>query len=607
MRRNLMTVCLYGSLLAPTAVRAELPASYSVPTPTRALTKFRFVAVDGGKLYEKKTAADEWKLLGTGLPVVEGEPAVAAVTEVSADDERIVARGSDGFLYRFEDGAWAKLWGLPIPLPGFLKPLQLPGDTTQWALSMRLGQVKYYEDRHGNQFNYGAAGCTTVFGLRGDGSRIAMADPWFPPDVSREMCGPDRGTFRAVGLASSASVTFVVNAQGELYTRFFDYDANGGTPFFVYRYDDFPKQPLSGMDPASEPQIRGLPEMPWVEQPRIAQEGSTRLTRRIAVLQDGVGNSARELRVLAVGPTGERGYFTKPLTGEAWTFVATGESIDPSDFIDNDAEKHERGTPRDRAFHGELRLGPSDRRTVLRASIPDFNFHCGPVHLELSLGVQQKFTLNLHTVDSWTLFDGPDPEDDSAAFKSLKVTVEVPDEARNHPDARVRELVETYFAPLHWKSFSLSLVANAQELHLRPVRYPYNLGAPLFSAVLLSGTKVKTRPYSRGHAKLLADTGCVPAKTYKSLVEGRKQLQDRAGFAASLQRYVPLGLMPLDVLSAVTTTRWTWGKMMTLPAFEEHAPALLHAMALAQKLALERSAEDYARVESALRSRVCGE
>jgi hypothetical protein len=45
--------------------------------------------------------------------------------------------------------------------------------------------------------------------------------------------------------------------------------------------------------------------------------------------------------------------------------------------------------------------------------------------------------------------------------------------------------------------------------------------------------------------------------------------------------------------------------MKTLPAFEEHAPALLHAMALAQRLTLERSADDYARVESALRSRVC--
>ena len=606
MRRHLTSVSLLASLLAPPVALAGLPASYSVPTPTRALTKYRFVALEGGKLYEKKTAADEWKLLGTGLPVIDGVPAVESLTEVSADDERIVARGSDGNLYRFEDDTWAKLWGLPIPLPGFLKPLQLPADTTQWALSMRLGQVKYYEDRHGNQYNYGAAGCTTVFGLRGDGSRIAMADPWFPPDVSREMCGPDRGTFRAVGLSSSASVTFVINAEGELYTRFFDYDANGGTPFFIYRYDDFPKQPISGMDPASEPQIRGLPEMPWVAQPRIPQEGSTRLTRRIAILQDGVGNNARELRVLGIGPTGERGYFTKPLTGESWSFVATGEQIDDADFIDNDASKHERGESRDRAFHGELRLGPSDRRTTLRADIPDFNFHCGPAHLELSLGVQQKFTLNLHPVDSWTLFDGVDPEDDPYAFKSLKVTVEVPDEARNHPDARVRELVETYFLPLHWKSFAVSVVANSQELHLRPVRYPYNLGTPLFSAVLLTGTKVKTKPYSRDFAKELKDTGCVSVDRYKALVDGRKQLEDRHGFATSLDRYLPLGLMPMDLVSAVTTTRWTWGKMMTLPAFEEHAPALLHAMKLSQKLTLERSAEDYARVESALRSRVCG-
>ena len=584
---------------------AELPAVYSVPSPTRGLTKDRRVAVDGGKLYEQGPGG-AWTLLGsTGLPVQDGKPMVEAVTEVSIDDARLVAKGSDGFLYRLEDGAWAKDWGLPLPLPGFLKPLALPADTTQWTLSMRHAQVVYYEDLHGNQFNYGAAGCTTVFALRGDGSRIAMADPWFPPDVSREMCGPDRGTFRAVGLASSASVTMVINAEGELFTRFYDYDANGGTPFFHYRYEDFPKQVIPGTDPRSEPQIRGLPEMPWVEQPRIPGEGQTRLTRRVAVLQNGVGNSARELRVLALGPGGESGYFSKPLVGGQWTFVQTGEALDAADFISNDPERRERFPSRDRRFVGELRLGPRESRQSFRVEIPDFNFHCGPMRLVVAPMGGPRFTVNLHPVDSWTLFDGADPEDDPDAFKSLKVTLEVPEETRSHADPRVQDAVRAAFLPLHWKPFAVSLVANARELHLQPVGYPWNLGTPLFSAVLRSGETLATLPYSRAFAPVLASSACVPRAELERLRASRKQLEDRRGFATSLRRFLPVGLLPLDLVSVVTTTRWTWDKMKTLPAFEEHAPALVHAMALSQDLAWKRSAADYARVEQALVGRLC--
>jgi len=45
--------------------------------------------------------------------------------------------------------------------------------------------------------------------------------------------------------------------------------------------------------------------------------------------------------------------------------------------------------------------------------------------------------------------------------------------------------------------------------------------------------------------------------------------------------------------------------MKTLPAFEEHVPAVTHAMALSQELAWKRSAADYARVEQAMVGRLC--
>ncbi len=609
------------------AAAPPLPDRYSVPTGTRSLTPRYLVAVHDGHVWLKKNPDDtrprdprnprhltplgdqataEWKLLdGSGLAKVDGQE--EALTQVSVDDERLLAVAAGGDLLRYEDGVWARKWGLPIPVEGFLKPVQLPADATQWTLSMRLGEVEYYEDRRGNQFNWGAAGCTTVFALRGDGSRIAQGDPWFPPDLSREMCGPHRGTFKAVGLASSASVTMVIDAAGEVQTRFYDYDANGGTPFFIYRYEDFPQQPLPGTDPASELQIRALPEEDWVAQPRIPALGATRLTKRIAVLQVGKGNFARELRVLALGPGGEAGYFTKGLRDSAWRFVATGEALDPADFIENDPARSQRAPSRDRFYTGGIAVRGKAAKDVAYVTVPDFNLHCQPTHMRLVLPSGHAVELTISLIDSWTFFENQDPEDTPDAFKTLKGTVELSPETQASPYDDVRAVAERYFGGRHLRPFSYEIVANQKEFRLYPAGYPYGLTRDDFEVRLHApGTDPLLHPYRAKFAQYVGDsTRCVPVSVFQELLDDRASLDNRLQVTRAVRYGVPSGTLVMDGVSVVTGMRWWSPGMTTLRAFEEHAPALTIGMQHAFLLFKERSASDYAATKAMLQERLC--
>lgn len=604
---------------------ATLPTRISVPSPTRNVTAKYEVALEEGKIWVRLNpdwkapgdadvpkrfviaATPEWAPLdGTGVPVVDGVP--TPVTEISFDDERAIAIAENGDLIRYEDGAWLRPWGLPIPVPGFLKPLQLPADVTTWAHSMRLEQVQYYEDFQGNQFNYGAAGCTSLYALRGDGSRIGLADPWFPPDFAREMCGPNRGTFVSVGLAASASTTLVIDRAGTVYTRFFDYDAIGGTPFFKYRYLPFEKQPLPGTDPRSEQQLHAVPEQPWVLQPRIPDVGQTRLTRHVAVLQNGKGNAARELRVLGRGPTGRTGYFFKQLNDPAWQFRPTDEPIAEADFIFNDPARAVRAPPRDRLYSGTMVSGGKRVPQVAYALAPDFNFHCSPGRLVLVLKNGRSLTLTLHLVDAWSLFESENPEDTPNAFKVHKVTVEIAEAARASTDPLVREVLDTWFPGTHLEPWRFALVANQKEWHLFPVGYPAPVGRKDFAVHLRTpGNDLRLFPYRERYQAWVGDPSrCVPREVFNRLLDERRALKDELAAAGALTGALPAGTLTADVFSVLTTTRWTVG-LDLLESFEEHLPALATAMVKRAELKRDRSADDYVAVRAMLKSRLCPE
>lgn len=252
-----------------------------------------------------------------------------------------------------QPGLWSNSWGAPFALgPG----IALPPGTTAWSLSVVSPfEDGYYTDAGGYSQNIGAGNCTTVFALNDSGRRITVLDPWLPADYSYELGLPKRNGFVAQGLSASGSTLFVIDSQGEMWTRRWDFDMSGGdAPFFPSAYDRRPapvaslkwlvdsalpgsknvalgwppysvQLPLAGPDP-------GNPDEAWTHQPRIDLPG-VQLYDAISIAKtvspsspDGLaepGASQRTLRVPGtISDAGwvRTGYFEKGLQETAWTF-----------------------------------------------------------------------------------------------------------------------------------------------------------------------------------------------------------------------------------------------------------------------------------------------
>ena len=550
---------------------SDFPREFFVSTPTRSVTFHAlYILDDEGRIWTKpsQSPASEWRLLnGTGLP-----PGVARVKTISADDHHVAAQSEKDELWRYEAGQWSDTWGFPGAGPAFMGKLKLPANVRGWTLSVRGPDVLYYEDPKGNDFHYGDVGCTTVYALQSEGQRIYMGDPWFPPDFSREMCGPNRGARILENVAASASTTLAITPSGELFTRFHDYDINGGTPFFIFRYFDLaPVHGIPGHDKLSAFETRALPGEGWIPQPSIDLGQRGRLTRNLTVLQTGTGNLARELRVQALGPSGLSGYYFKTLEENGWSFHVTGEEIDPSDFLDNRPGPRGVGETRDRRYVGKI-LGA-------RIETSDLNYHCSPIRFEITLSSGAKIPLTLHTVDAWSLVATPDPEEAPVAAKPLKATLEIPADARDSEREDVREFVRRHLEPYHLKTFALALTANGYEAILRPVRLPFFGGADLNWRVKL---KPATAPEGFGPFDVASASD---AELEQAILKAQTRIRQADEIFESLKRkqsaaaypgwFLTPTLMLAEVASVVTTTRytvpwfWNWRD-----AFSEHLPAL---------------------------------
>lgn len=396
---SLFALCVSAAAFASPA---DLPNEIYVNTPTRSVTYDKFYSVEDGRIYilDKNGEYPYWMLLGPGgRPYYKGE-AEQEVVSISADDQQILAVTRDNLIHRHDGKEWTKLWGLPVPGGALLDRLELPKDVRGWVLSQRHKGVQYYEDDYGNQFNWGSAGCTTLFVLMGDGKRIRMGDPWFPPDLSRQLCGPKRGREELVSIASSASTVLVLSSEGKLFTTFYDYDVNGGTPFFRYRYFDVPVHGKSGANPMSEFEIRGLPlkvSTDWDEEPAL--KDAAIIGKNLAVLQNGTGNSARELRVQARHLDGRLGYFYKQLLDKQWRFRETGEELTSADVL---VAYKGNEINRDMKMAGTITgLNSEVKREVIgTVETSNFNLHCSPVTLSVTTPKGVKFDVDLHLVDA---------------------------------------------------------------------------------------------------------------------------------------------------------------------------------------------------------------
>jgi hypothetical protein len=603
-----LVLCVLAALVAdvpvdvaaPVAVAVAVDVDVDVDVPVADVRHARGLAqtyeVRDGKLWVTPQGQAPALFLGTG----KAPGSDADVVAVFADEDLFfVVATADGLLHHHESGVFDSLWGLPS-LPFTRATLASPVDVTslrpgQMAYSMRHKNVLFYEDGRGQQFFWGNAGCTTLWVLADDGRRILLGDPWLPPDFSRELLTPDDGRARLLSIAASASVLFVVDDAGRFFTRFTDYDAFGGTPFYDYRYDAFDVEALKGTDPRSELQTRALPLPGWHEEPAPP---ASRLTRRIAIAQTGVGNAARELVVVGE-QDGVPGLFHKALAAKAWTFVANDVDVDAADVIDVAASRP--GVRPARSYSGFARGSGAVDGVFARTD--DFDFARDRFALDVFVD-GDAVVVDVDAVDAWTVLTLNNPRDDPVAPKLLKATLTVRDEAKvsARTRARLRELFHGDLA----RPFAFAIVANQHELRLFPTSYPWNVARARLELVLRADENAiardrlalaPARAIAKAHgvdvdaATVCADAAAVD-RAASAVVAFRDRWRNNAALVSALEGLLPAGTLLADAASVVSTARFWMREARWLTGLELHLPAVLAAQSVAARGVVSDSAKD---------------
>ena len=335
-----------------------------------------YVALVDGRIHVRPNVENgeepgDWELLGsTGLPDGSDLPNFGPPGElvaISADGIHLQALSGAGAFYRgvnltedvHQHFEWTDRWGgVGASGPGLLQEF---GIERGWSVSdSHPFGVASYEDTNGTQHSVGA-GVAHLYRLGPAGRRIYFNDWWLPNDWSRQLCGPERGTFRSTNISVSASTMMLVGERGELYTRLYDFDTGGENSLLTYSY----------IIPGASGTTRKLPAEGWLRQPDIS---SGLITSRITIFQNGEGNAARVLRVEGVRD-GVPGFFHKPIYGDEWAFQQTDRQVTGPFLNDPDAEPPAPfDPPDDRHLAGTLSL---DWDTV-GLELLDFNVVCSP-------------------------------------------------------------------------------------------------------------------------------------------------------------------------------------------------------------------------------------
>lgn len=417
----------------------DLPERVLFRTATESFNSHWYLALRDGRIWVKaneETGArtGDWELLGaSGLPEGSGLvrfPAPTAIAEISADGVHVHAISTDGVFYRGSNLqtdvrgwlTWTDRWGWPAA--------RGEGITTEfstergWSVSdAHPSNVANYTDGNGQQHSVGL-GVAHVYRLGPDGRRVFFNDWWLPNDWSRQICGPDRGRFRARNLSASGSTLFVIGGDGALYTRLYDFDTAGENPLYTYSFI------VEG--PAGT--TRALPAEPWRRQPDIDGQ----ITDRITIFQTGKGNAARTLRVEG-SRDGEVGVFFKEIEADAWSFEATGAELAGSTLS---PDGDEPGNAADAALLGSLSRQSSEVEVDL--VLDDFNVVCSPARVRLQSGGEtltaggEPIALTLHHVH--TLVEEARPMEYwlDGAPAAIRAALVVPDglDGIDDPDAR---------------------------------------------------------------------------------------------------------------------------------------------------------------------------
>lgn len=412
-----------GGEIAPPEVSAALPERIVFRSTTVSFNRTLAFAIHGGRIYAR-TLADAtapWRTVG--LPAcLDGN-----VTELSADGDTLVATDRERWLYTVSlnvaspaGAGWTRRWG-----PFFWTDLgmALPEDVVDWVASdLSAGEDGTFTDRAGNQHE--PFGILNLYLLRGDRRTITTLDPWLPSDESREVCTPARGTTEIAALSGSGSTALLVEPDGTIWTRLYEFDVAGSnTVFYDYAWED--------QTNVASPRVQ-LPAPDWIRHP----DAPGTITDRVSLSKVFPAPTGRLLRIEGSDALGRTGYFEKTLDASNWRFVETGDAL--------------QGTPLPRAADDPV--PPADLRfdgTVegWPASVLDFNAFCSPATLRIAPPDAEPFDLVLHSIDGLRQERrGAGLDGDARGYRSA---LEVPAalwDARAQLEPRVRAFLERWFA-----------------------------------------------------------------------------------------------------------------------------------------------------------------
>ncbi|MDR2144117.1 MAG: hypothetical protein LBP29_07090 [Treponema sp.] len=468
-------------------INGVFPEAVYIKTRTQTFNSYHYYIVKDGRIWYKSIdpakEPKNWTLFQkTGLPhnswkIGFNEP--EKIAEISADaDELVALSGGNGF-YRFcfdkiigrSNNVWFDRQGWPDKEQLYFDRRTV--GNLSWALGKRNAHVLYYEDPFGNQHHNGTMEIATTYVLLEDGQEICYSDTGLPVDFSRNYIGPERGSFKAVALAASASTIFVINEAGEMYTRLADFDTVGCDPlWFKYTYVSY-KSDVPGTNYFSNLNEWGLPAEDWRPQPPVPLAGNAAITRHITILQNGRGNGARELRVAGLNESGETGYWTKAIFDDTWNckpvplYFGEDAILETAGAGDRRAG---RGQSLDKHYSGYYWNG-SEKENEWEYAIPNFNILEGGCDLRITWR-DETCTLQLYPVEMWTYLKRNYLPGRTGPPKMFLVTLEIPENAFDGLSAEFSEQLAQKYAKNDRKLFQYTVAASDRYIVMRETGRP---------------------------------------------------------------------------------------------------------------------------------------
>jgi len=478
-------------------INGDFPDAVYIKTRTQSFNSYHYYLLNSGLIWHKSIdlakEPKEWTLfLGTGFPnsAKTGFNEPKAIAEISADADELTVLCTRGNIYSYcfdktmamRSNAWLDKQGWPTPEQFHFD--KRTAKNLSWALGKRNNQVLYYEDIFGNQHHNGTMEIATFYVLLEDGQEICYGDPGLPCDFSRNFSGPQRGTFKSVSMSASASTMFVINDAGEMYTRLVDYDTVGCDPmFFKYTYIPYTSD-LPGTNYFSNLNEWALPAEDWFCQPRIPLYGKAAVSRHITILQNGHGNSARELRVAGLNDAGETGYWSKQIFDDVWKFIGVPLFFDKdavlvtSESFDINREG-ERGKSMDREFSG-FRWNVSSEKNSAKTSygnvyeieneweyrIGNFNILEGDCDFYIDWQ-QETCVMKLHPLEMWTYVKRDYLPGRTGAPKIFLATLDIPQKAFDSLSGGFSRQLKEKFAKNDKALFHYTIAASGNYLIIR--------------------------------------------------------------------------------------------------------------------------------------------